>query len=89
MIVKISNYDDECKSVEYVISGLTSNQMDFLNDNLDEKTTIEENILKIKMYFSEELYPFQSNTVQFRLNDFIAREEIEMNVFLSGFLEDM
>jgi hypothetical protein len=41
------------------------------------------------MYFDERLYPFQSDVAKFRLDDFIAREEIEMNVFLSSFLEDM
>ena len=43
----------------------------------------------MKIYFEEELYPFQSDAAKIRLDDFIAREEIEMNVFLSGFLEDM
>ena len=42
-----------------------------------------------KMYFDEKLYPFQSDVAQFRLDDFIVREEIEMFVFLSSFLEDM
>lgn len=63
--------------------------MDYLNSNLDEKTSIDGDILRIKMYFDDELYPFQSDVAKFRLDDFIAREEIEMNVFLSSFLEDM
>ncbi len=33
--------------------------------------------------------PFGSDVAKFRLEDFIAREEIEMMVFLSSFLEDM
>ena len=41
------------------------------------------------MYFEKDLYPFQSDVAKLRLDDFIAREEIEMNVFLSSFLEDM
>lgn len=89
MIVKISDYSEEDNSVEYLVSGLSLNQMEFLNDNLEEKTAIEEDTLKIRMHFSEELYPFQSELAQFRLDDFIAREEIEMNVFLSSFLDDM
>ncbi|MDO5860965.1 DUF5750 family protein [Methanobrevibacter sp.] len=89
MIVKISEYDDEDMSVEYWVYGLSLNQMKFINDNLEEKTTVDDDILKIKMYFSDDLYPFQSEIAQLRLNDFIAREEIEMNVFLSSFLEDM
>ena len=91
MMVKISDYGktDGNYFVEYLVSGLTSNQMEFLNQNLDEKTSICEDILKINVDFTKELYPFQSDVAQIRLDDFIAREEIEMNLFLSSFLEDM
>ena len=91
MIVKISDYGDEedKKFVEYSVSELSSHQMEFLVNNLKEKTCIEGDILKIRMYFSHELYPFQSDVARFKLEDFIAREEIEMNLFISSFLEDM
>ena len=91
MIVKIMNYGDEMDSkfIEYHVEGLSKDQLAFLNENLDEETTVDEDILRIKMYFEDELYPFQSDVAQIRLDDFIAREEIEMNVFLSSFLEDM
>lgn len=91
MIVKITDYGktDGGNFVEYDVSGLSLNQMEFLNDNLDEETQIEGDVLNLKLYFDDELYPFQSEVAQFRLEDFIAREEIEMNVFLSSFLEDM
>ena len=90
MIVKISNYGDENgkKFVEYDVSGLSQSQIDYLDENLDEDTLVENGFLRIRMYFEDELYPFQSEIAQLRLDDFIAREEIEMNVFLSGFLED-
>ena len=91
MIVKIVDYGDEdnSKFVEYHIGGLSKDQLAFLNENLEEETVIEEDILKIKMYFEDSLYPFQSEVAKIRFEDFIAREEIEMNVFLSSFLEDM
>ena len=91
MIVEVTDYGDEDnqKFVEYSVSGLSLNQMEFLNNNLKEKTTIEVGVLKLKMYFSDELYPFQSDVAKFRLDDFMAREEIEMNLFISSFLEDM
>ncbi len=89
MEVKISDYSDESKSVEYWAYGLSLDQMEFLDNNLDEETQIEGDVFKIKMYFDDELYPFQSDVAKFRLDDFLAREEIEMNVFLSSFLEDM
>ena len=91
MIVNITDYGkmDDKNFVVYSVSDLTSNQMEFLNDNLDGETEIEGSVFRLKMYFDDKLYPFQSDAAQFRLNDFIAREEIEMNVFLSSFLEDM
>ena len=91
MMVKITDDGDENskKFVEYNVLGLSSAQMKFLNDNLDEKTSIDEDIFKVKMYFDEEVYPFQSEAAKIRVEDFIAREEIEMSFFLSGFLDDM
>ena len=40
------------------------------------------------MYFEDRLYPFQSDVAKIRLDDFIAREEIEMGMFISSFLDD-
>ena len=91
MIVKINNYgkDDEKYFVEYLVSGLSSDQLDYLNENLSEECEVSGKILKITMYFDEKLYPFQSDVAKIRIDDFVAREEIEMNVFLTSFLEDM
>ena len=90
MNVKITDYGQgEVNFVAYLVSGLSREQLTFLNENLDEKTEILENNLLITMYFTDKLYPFQSEVAKFRLDDFISREEIEMNVFLSSFLEDM
>ncbi len=90
-MVKITNYGKiEGRSfVEYRVSGLNNEQLEFLNENLEEETQIENDTLNLKLYFEDKLYPFQSDAAQFRLDDFVAREEIEMNIFLSGFLEDM
>ena len=91
MIVNIVNYGkvDDKNYIDYEVLGLSLNQMNYLKDNLSEENEIDGNIFKLKMYFSDELYPFQSDAAQIRLDDFIAREEIEMNVFLSSFLEDL
>lgn len=91
MIVKISNYGkvDGKNFIVYLVNGLSSNQMVFLNENLEEETEIDGESFKLKMYFDDRLYPFQSEVAKFRLDDFIAREEIEMNIFLSSFLDDM
>lgn len=91
MDVKIADYGKEDGNyfICYKVSYLSSDQMNYLNDNLDEETKIDGEVFNLKMYFDEKLYPFQSDVAKFRLDDFIAREEIEMNIFLSSFLEDM
>ena len=90
MIVKITDYGKDGKNfVEYTVSGLDDNQKKYIVENLDEKIEVNGDDLVITMYFSDNLYPFQSETANFRLNDFISREEIEMNVFLSSFLDDI
>jgi hypothetical protein len=63
--------------------------LDYLKTNLNEDIVVKGDVLVLTMYFRDELYPFQSNVAKIRLDDFIAREEIEMIVFLSSFLEDM
>ena len=90
MIVKITNFDEntDIPYIDYEVRGLLPNQMNFLNENLEEETSIDEDILNIRLYFND-FFPFQSEVAKIRLDDFIAREEIEMNVFLSSFLEDM
>ncbi|WP_407379700.1 DUF5750 family protein [Methanobrevibacter sp.] len=90
MIVKITDFDEnvEIPFIDYDVAGLTAMQMKFLEENLDEETSIDGDILRIRLYFKD-IFPFQSEVAKIRLDDFIAREEIEMNVFLSGFLEDM
>ena len=77
------------KFIEYTIFGLSGEQIKYLDENLTESTFVKGNLLKIKMYFEDKLYPFQSEVSKIRLDDFISREEIEMNVFLSSFLDDM
>ena len=90
MIVKVSDYGIADKNfIEYVVKGLKSDQINFLKNNLDEECEVCGDDLKIVMYFDDNLYPFQSDVFKIRPDDFIAREEIEMNVFLSSFLEDM
>ena len=90
MIVKITNFDENARIpfIDYDVLGLSEEQVHYLNENLSDETSIDEDILKIRVYF-EDIFPFQSDIAKIRLDDFIAREEIEMNAFLSGFLEDM
>ena len=91
MIVKITDYgnDGDKKFVDYSVCELSQKQLDFLDENITDDTQVDGDVLKIRMFFDDELYPFQSEVAKFRMDDFIAREEIEMSVFLSSFLEDM
>ena len=91
MIVKITDYGDDGdkKFVEYSVWELSQKQLDFLDENIADDTQVDGDVLKIRMFFDDNLYPFQSEVAKFRMDDFIAREEIEMSVFLSSFLEDM
>ena len=90
MIVKITDFDEDAEIpfIDYEISHLLANQMDYLNENLDDESFIEGDILKIRVYFKD-IFPFQSDVAKLRLDDFISREEIEMNAYLSSFLDDM
>lgn len=91
MIVNVVEYGefDGKNFIDYDVLDLLPEQIDYLHANLSEETSVNGDILKIRMYFELDLYPFQSDVAKIRLDDFIAREEIEMNVFLSSFLEDM
>ena len=58
MIVKITDFaSGDVNFVEYSVFGLSSEQLNFLNDNLDEKTCIADDALIIRTYFDDELYP--------------------------------
>jgi hypothetical protein len=90
MIVKITDFDEnaDIPYIDYDIFGLSLDQLNYLNENLSDETSIDGDILKIRVYF-EDIFPFQSDIAKIKLDDFIAREEIEMNAFISSFLEDM
>jgi len=90
MIVKIIDYGQKTNQnfVKYSVTQLTQNQLNFLENNLDEDIEINDDKLIVTLYFEDKLYPFQSELSKHRLEDYLAREEIEMNLFLSSFLDD-
>jgi len=96
MEVKVENYgtaekldvdDKDMSFVNYKVSGLDSSSLEFLKENLEGETTIKDDILYIKIFYDENMSPFHSDEAKIKIDDFIAREEIEMTVFLSSFLE--
>ena len=91
MDVRIVDYGENADGgfISYSISGLSQNQLEFLNNNLDDETQITNDNLILKTKFKKEFFPFQSRESKIKVEDFISREEIEMAIFLSSFLEDM
>ena len=90
MIVKITDFNEnvDVPFIDYDIFGLSLDQLNYLNENLSDETFINGDILKIRVHF-DDIFPFQSDIAKIKLDDFIAREEIEMYAFISSFLEDM
>ncbi len=91
MDVRIVDYGENADGgfISYNISGLSQNQLEFLNNNLDDETQITNDNLILNTKFIKEFFPFQSRESKIKVEDFISREEIEMAIFLSSFLEDM
>ena len=91
MDVRIVDYGENADGgfISYNISGLSQNQLEFLNNNLDDETQITNDNSILKTKFKKEFFPFQSRESKIKVEDFISREEIEMAIFLSSFLEDM
>ncbi|WP_297899622.1 DUF5750 family protein [Methanobrevibacter sp.] len=97
MEVKVKNYglaeklnedDKEMAFVNYEISGLDLDSINFLKENLEGEIKVEGSDLFIKIFYDEDMSPFHSEESKLKIEDFIAREEIEMKFFISSFLED-
>ncbi|MGL6299040.1 MAG: DUF5750 family protein [Methanobacteriaceae archaeon] len=76
-----NNLDEETEIIYCAVDNNSNT-----DNNVDECNNYDYMI--ITAYFNKEYFPFQSKTAEYRLNDFIAREEIEMAAFLTEFLED-
>lgn len=87
--VKIVDYacNEKC-FIKYQISNLSCDLLNYLNNNLDDETELDGDFLFLTTYFNKDFYPFKSDDAQLKINEYIAREEIEMLVYISGFLED-
>jgi hypothetical protein len=92
MDVKIVDYGVSMPSqryyVTYRVTGLDPETRKKLEERVEEENTSEKEDLLIKIYFDEKYYPLGSQEAQYKLEDFIAREEIEMTAYLTGLLED-
>lgn len=92
MRVKVFDYgfdEGACRNyVKYRVSGLDPESIAKLQKRLEEDTEIEGDDMIITVYYEREYYPFGSEEARIRMEDFIAREEIEMTVFLTSVLQD-
>ena len=93
MLTKIIHYDliqDEKTNykIQYKITDLSSDLKERLLSIIEDEVSIDDNgDIIITMTFDSKYYPLGSQTAQFKMDDFIKREEIEMTVYLSGLLE--
>lgn len=97
MLVKVVDYGkkesddekvDDLNYVKYKVSGLDEDSQKRLIKALDEETEIVSGYLIITVYYNKEYFPFGSDDAAIKPEDFIARDEIEMTVFLSAVLEE-
>lgn len=90
MKVKIFDYGSDAKNyfVVYKVTGLEQDEQERLQGNIEGDVEIKDDEVYITTYFDEKYYPFGSEAAQCRIEDFIAREEIEMTIYLTSVLED-
>ena len=90
MKVKIFDYGSDANNyfVVYKVTGLDQDEQERLQGNIEGNVELKDDDVYITTYFDEKYYPFGSEAAQCRIEDFIAREEIEMTVYLTSVLED-
>jgi hypothetical protein len=91
MKVKIFDYgsdDNNNYYVIYKINGLTQEDMEKLQSKVEDKINFNKDEMFITIYFEEKYFPFGSEAAHCRIEDFIAREEIEMTLYLTSILDD-
>lgn len=90
MIVKITEYSLNENTINFKVSDIPLNLLEILNEKLEEETELnkKEAYLILKMKYEKNLSPLTFQGPEFKLNDYIASEEIEMEIFLSSFLEN-
>jgi hypothetical protein len=90
MKVKIFDYGSDAKNyyVVYKVTGLDLDEQERLQGNIEGDVELKNGEIFITTYYEEKYYPFGSEAARCRMEDFIAREEIEMTVYLTSVLED-
>jgi hypothetical protein len=90
--VKITDYgfSDSLKRyyVTYHVTGLDDEDFSNLISRLEDPVMVKGNEIYLNVYFEEDYYPFGTEDSKSRLEDYLAREEIEMTAYLLDLLED-
>ena len=68
--VKVEDYgetEDEMHYVTYRVSGLNKKELDFLLNNLEGETVVEDGDLLLNIFYSRKFFPFASDDAHFKL----------------------
>ena len=90
MQVKVHDYGKDADDyyVIYKVNGLDQQDQEMLKEKVEGTVEIKDGNFFITNHFEERYFPFGSEAAQIRAEDFVAREEIEMTVYLTSLLED-
>ena len=92
MKVKITDYglsnDSKKYFVKYRVFDLNEKWLNKLKNLIEDEHKVKNGEIYITAYFDKDYYPFGSDESNFRREDFIAREEIEMTAYLLSILEE-
>ncbi len=90
MQVEVYEYGNNADDyyVVYKVTGLDPEYQKKLVNKVDGTVEIRDGDLFVTNHYDMKYFPFGSDAAQMRMDDFIAREEIEMTVYLTSLLED-
>jgi len=90
MQVKVYDYGKDADDyyVIYKVTGLDPEDQEILKKKVEGKVDIKDGVFLITNNFERKYFPFGSEAAKMRAEDFVAREEIEMTVYLTSLLED-
>ncbi len=90
MKVEIFDYGSDSNDyyVIYKVTGLDLEDQEKLRGKVEGNVELKNGDMFITTQFEEKYFPLGSADAHSRIEDFIAREEIEMTVYLTSLLED-
>ncbi len=74
--------------VTYHVSGLEEGDLSKLAQRLQDPVVVKGNEIFLNVYFEGNYYPFSTEDSKSRMEDYIAREEIEMTAYILDLLND-